>query len=266
MKKIHVGKAAVQLTTVIPKLNESKDVLINLTHEDKKGKKQLGLVTMKCTIVDDEKPAATEKGKGNNDELSVKKSNGNVNKDEEKSDAKQRNVLPDKQPDASKAEKSPRANPPKNDTDPKPEPKSPRVEKVPLVTEPKTAPTKDIPGETTGKQPKQEPSSRGKLSTESLIDIADKSGKLKMTITGLEVKDLMDTGTKGMIVGDAQDPCVEISLGKQTVITARSNFLLSLVILITSFNLEKKTLVPMQPSPKSLNSFFLLLNLMLTLK
>jgi hypothetical protein len=225
MKKHHVGKAAVQLTTVLPKLNETKDVLINLTHVDKKGnKQQQGVVKMKCKIIDDEKPAGSAET-----EIPLISSQEKGGKDKAEDTAKQNNTLPEKRSEASKPpEKSPRL---KNDSKDANEPtsKSPRSEKPPPVTE---APAKDIPVNNTGKDRKQTSNSdsggKDNLLPVKSIEIADKSGKLKMTITELEVKDLMDTGSKGMFKDD-QDPCLEISLGNQSFKTDRS-----IIILIVS--------------------------------
>jgi hypothetical protein len=87
---------------------------------------------------------------------------------------------------------------------------------------PAPAPAKDISVNNTSK------ASPGRLP----IDIADKNGTLKMIITELEVKDLMDTSSSGLgfLTNDSQDPCVEISLGKQTVTTDRFIFCLDHVL------------------------------------
>ncbi len=95
-------------------------------------------------------------------------------------------------------------------------------EKVQVSESKKEPTTKDIQGDSSKVGGKPELNHSEELKQGSSIEIKpliieDKAGTLKLTLTSFDARELIDTGSSE----DNQDPCMEISIGKQAFKTER---------------------------------------------
>lgn len=186
LKKKHVGAASVQLTTLIPKANEPLKVVVNLLHNKKN---QKGRLTMKCTVVDpdSQKPVSDPPAKQQADKPAEQ---------QKPSEQKQPDSKPTATTESKPASTAPvaaQSKPPNND----PPPKSPRENKP--------------------EEKKQAAPPAAQSTAHKPLEITDKTGTLKLTLSSFEARELIDTGA----AEDRQDPCLDVIIGKKTFTTER---------------------------------------------